>query len=164
MMAMAFEILLDIQVGNKTVQLMDKIQKEFNGFKENKHCFDRKTQKGLKTENRSRKEHWICKFYEERNDIIHNNKIPNLKWPYNKFFTHLEIADIIFDLVVRIRLDRKKFYQLTEEDKAKCNALEDFLSQDCVSLQRLARDQQRVQLIRQDIKNILKKQKNGQSV
>ena len=142
MIATAFEILFDIQTGDKRTQLMDKIQEAFRGFTENKHPFQRKTRTGTRTEsNRLWKEHWICKFYEERNDIIHNNKTPNLKWPHNKFFTHLEIADIIFDLIVRIMLDKEKFYQLTDKDKARCDNCEDFLSQNCASLQQLAQTQ-----------------------
>lgn len=145
MMASAFEILFDIQSGDKRTQLMDKVQEAFRGYNESKHSFQRKRRTGTRTEpNRSWKEHWMCKFYEERNDIIHNNKTPNLRWPYNKFFTHLEIADIVFDLIVRIILDREKFYQLTEEDKAGCDTLEDFLSNDRVSLQQLAQKQQRI--------------------
>jgi len=145
MMATAFETLFDIQAGDKRTQLMDNVQEAFRGFIENKHSFQRKTRTGTRTESsRSWKEHWICKFYEERNDIIHNNTPPNLKWPHNQFFTHLEIADIVFDLIVRIILDREKFYQLTEGDKSRCDVLEHFLSHDCVSLQQLAQKQQRI--------------------
>lgn len=163
MMASAFEILLDItEIRGKKVALMNKIQDKFSKFKSLKRRFYQKTPAGNKgdQEHRSWKEFWLCRFYEERNKIAHSMKTPNLKGHWNKNYTHLTIADIIFDLLVRLYLEKAGLYKLSRYDQQKCNALDEFLSTEYASIDDVIKqhlDSLREKKIMRYLKNVINK-------
>lgn len=162
MMGTSFEILLQIPYRNKAVEMMNHIRTEFSGFTEIKHNFNRRTAIGgsILVRNRSWKEHWICRFYEERNKVVHSKEPPSLDWSHNAHFKHLEIADIIFDLLVKLFLSKDGFYKLNRNDKAECNALDEFLSSDNLSIEDIADKQERIRMGMVLLKKIEKKAEN----
>lgn len=161
MMATAYEILLNIPPRNKAIELMNNTKKAFDGYEGLLHDFNRKTARGEKELmiDKSWKQHWICKFYEERNRVAHSMVKPNLRWCNNRYFSHLEIADIVFDLLVRLYLKGLNLYKLSRDDKANCNALDKFLSKNNPSLEEIVEKRRRLKQGMKVLRDIRKMQK-----
>ena len=121
LLAIAFEILLDIRKKNKADELGKKIE---DLFSENQRIIEPSTGKSWKV-------YWIEKFYRLRNDIVHGKEISyaDLDWNQNPYAgRHVEIAIYVFRLILMKLLVSKGFHEETDLDKYHSDKLDEFLS------------------------------------
>lgn len=146
MMSIAFEILLglgDYEKPDKSKELIVRLGKLFqNNQQKKKKDFLRRGKTPLEA---SWKEWWLYEFYGLRNDVVHGKKVDTkrLKWLHNRFYLHLEIADIVFKCALKKILISLGYYEESCEDTAEADILDEFLSTNEPSLGHLISKRQR---------------------